>query len=389
MKATIKISSEPSPEVMRFFEEKSLRPSFNWRDVWGEEHAHAFTVAKSAGFDILTDVRGAVADALREGKTFETFQAELEPILRGKGWWGKKKLIDPKTGELVDAQLGSARRLRVIYEANVRSARAAGQWERAQRTKAALPYFEYRLGPSERHRPHHVEKAGIILPIDDPFWDEWFPPNGWGCKCWLRQISRSAASAAGGVSARPIVPRRRYENTRRGIVEELPVGIDPGWQTSPGKGRARFLSNEFLRRVDGADEPAARESIREFWGLPMSAVIGTMEERVPLPVGASRKLQAITGARGASVAMWNDKWRAARKKHGHAQEMADALMALDQVIEAGEEDPLLDRRPGEVWLYPAIFGRVWKVVIVKSEAGYMRLKSFMPYSPARAEKDRK
>lgn len=387
--ASFEIRTEPSPEVIRYFEDKQLRPSFNWRDVWAQEHAHAFTVAKSAGFDILTDVREAVAAAIREGKTFDDFRDELEPTLRAKGWWGRRKMRDPQTGEIIDAQLGSPRRLKVIYEANIRSARAAGQWERAQRTKKFLPYFEYRLGPSEVHRPHHAAKEGVILPVDDPFWDAWYPPNGWGCKCWLRQISPSAAEAAGGVSESPEVPTREYVNGRRGIVEQIPVGIDPGWHTSPGKARARFLSNEFLRRIDVADEGTARQAVREFWQLPVSAAIGEMAERVALPAGASRSLQELTGAKGPSIALWNDKWRRIRDKHGHAPELAQGLANIDQLVEAGEADPLPDARPGEVWLLPNIFGRVFKVVIGKSEAGYMRIKTVIPFGPQRAAAARK
>ena len=34
-------------------------------------------------------------------------------------------------------------RLQTIFSANMRSARAAGQWDRIQRTKDALPYLLY------------------------------------------------------------------------------------------------------------------------------------------------------------------------------------------------------------------------------------------------------
>ena len=70
--------------------------------------------------------------------------------------------------------------------ANRRTAYAAGQWARILRTAKALPYLLYSLGPN---RDHHVAIAGTILPFDTPFWHTHFPPNGWGCKCRVRQIS--------------------------------------------------------------------------------------------------------------------------------------------------------------------------------------------------------
>ena len=42
----------------------ALSPTFDWRDMWQADHAAAFTVAKSAGLDILGDVHSALVDAL-------------------------------------------------------------------------------------------------------------------------------------------------------------------------------------------------------------------------------------------------------------------------------------------------------------------------------------
>lgn len=167
-------------DALRFFREKKLRPSFSYLDVAAEEHALEFTVAKSAQFDILRDVSAALEEHLREGGTLRSFERQLTPILQKKGWWGRRKVTDPETGETVRAQLGSPRRLRTIFKANMRSARAAGQWERIQRTKRTHPFLLYRLGPSENHRPEHVAWDGTLLPVDHTFWHDHMPPNGWG-----------------------------------------------------------------------------------------------------------------------------------------------------------------------------------------------------------------
>lgn len=224
----------PPPEVSEFVRGKGLRDSFSWKDIEPEEHAVSFAVAKATKADVLGDVRDAIQKAIDEGQTLETFRKELKPILRAKGWWGRAVVEDPLTGEVDEVQLGSPRRLKTIFDANLRGARAAGQWERIQRTKKLLPFLEYRLGSSAEHRPAHAAKAGLILPVDDPFWDEWMPPNGWGCKCWVRQVTRAEAERR-GVSAPPEVPDRVWQNERTGDRQIVPVGIDPGWQRNPGK----------------------------------------------------------------------------------------------------------------------------------------------------------
>ena len=117
---------------------------------------------------------------MQGGGTLRTFSKQLTPILQKKGWWGEKDATDPETGEKRLAQLGSPRRLKTIFRANMRSARAAGQWQRIQRTKRSHPFLLYRPSSSREPREGHVQWYGTLLPADDPWWRDHFPPNGWG-----------------------------------------------------------------------------------------------------------------------------------------------------------------------------------------------------------------
>ncbi len=252
----------PPPEASRFLKNKGLMPGFSWKDVEPEEHAVMFSVAKAMQVDVLTTLRNEVQRALDEGITFDEFQKTLRPRLRKMGWWGQQEMVDPQTGEAQVVQLGSPRRLKVIYDSNMRSARAAGQWERIERTKKALPYLEYRLGPSEHHRPAHEAKAGLILPVDSSFWNSWMPPNGWACKCWVRQVTRAEAERR-GVSEEPEVPTRTWTNTRTGEVQDIPRGIDPGWQRNPGKMRMQSVEQMLEDKLNAAHPAIQRAATRD------------------------------------------------------------------------------------------------------------------------------
>jgi len=252
----------PPPEASQYLANKDWQPAFSWEDVEPEEHAVAFTVAKATQIDVLRDIREELQSALDEGLPFAEFQQRLRPRLQARGWWGRDVVTDPGTGERHDVQLGSPRRLRVIYDANLRSARAAGQWERIQRTRRALPYLEYRLGPSENHRPHHEAKAGLVLAVDDPFWAAWYPPNGWGCKCWVRQLTRQQAEVR-GISPSPEVPLADFENRRTGEVRRVPIGIDPGWDRNPGALRVRASIDLLADRLASAPAPVRRVAERD------------------------------------------------------------------------------------------------------------------------------
>lgn len=232
-------------EALAYFRAKQLKPAFDHRDVWKQEHDSAFTVAKAMRFDLLEDIRNGVDEALEQGLTFEQFRQRLTPTLQEKGWWGRGLAYDPTTQEYKSAQLGSPQRLRTIYRTNMRTARAAGQWDRIQRTKRTHPYLLYRLGPSENHREQHASWLGILLPADHEFWRTHFPPNGWGCKCWIRQVSRREAErliASGRVTTEaPPIETRTWTNKRTGEQEDIPLGIDPGWNYHPGADRKPAL----------------------------------------------------------------------------------------------------------------------------------------------------
>lgn len=266
--------ASPPKEALDWFRAKGFEPGFDYRDVWREQHSHAFTVAKAMKMDVLTDIREALDQALAEGKTFEQFQKELTPKLQEKGWWGKQNVVDPTTGEVIKAQLGSPRRLRTIYSTNLRTARAAGQWQRIQRSKRAMPYLVYELGPSERHRPEHVSWAGILLPVDDPWWQSHYPPNGWGCKCRVRQISKrehKRLNESGEyLTTAPAINTKPWTNGRTGEVLQVPRGIDPGWDYNPGVHQAKALA-ENERRSKVSLKKAMDAPVPERFGAILDA----------------------------------------------------------------------------------------------------------------------
>lgn len=236
---------EAPKDVLDYWNARSanIAVSFDWRDIWAQEQAQAFTVAKAMRRDILITLKNAVDRAIKDGVPFKTFAKEIEPELQKLGWWGTQDKVDPLTGKTKTVRLGSPRRLRTIYQGNVRPARTAGFWQRVQRTKRALPYLRYRIGPSEVHRPKHVEQEGKIYRVDDVYWIYWLGPNGWGCKCWAEQLSAAEAERLGGVSPQTDLKLREYKNKRTGETALIPEGIDPGWHTNPGISHLSFAAS--------------------------------------------------------------------------------------------------------------------------------------------------
>ena len=57
---------------------RQLSPTFAWQDAYAADHAAAFTVAKSAGFDVLQDIFNGLSKALQEGRTLREVRARLD-----------------------------------------------------------------------------------------------------------------------------------------------------------------------------------------------------------------------------------------------------------------------------------------------------------------------
>lgn len=265
-------------QALEYIRNKKLRPAFSYKDVWNEEHATAFTVAKAMQLDVLSDIKGAVEKAIENGTTFEQFKKELKPTLMQKGWWGKKKMTDPLTGETIAAQLGSDRRLKTIYSTNLRSAYQKGQYDRTMESDLH-PYLMYRIGPSLRHREQHLRWNNLIRPKDDPIWNSIFPPNGYGCKCYTVAVTeaRKQKYERNGVPAynpdtrktvrlpvqteAPKPSYRNFFNERKGTLERIPQGITPGFNWNQGQtGRTIPVLQECLKKAQN-EMPEAVDSV--------------------------------------------------------------------------------------------------------------------------------
>lgn len=70
------------------------------------------------------------------------------------------------------------------------SAEMAAKWE--QFAEDGDEYnLQYRTVGDDHVRPEHAALHGVTLPMSDPFWQEYYPPNGWNCRCSVTQVRKS------------------------------------------------------------------------------------------------------------------------------------------------------------------------------------------------------
>lgn len=245
MAAAVEFKALPPEEAIAFFRQKGYRTSFSYLDMMHRAHSEAFTVAGVARLDVLEDIRAAVAEGLEKGTTLADFKEEMKRRLSAKGWWEPKEVADDATGETKIVDLTRSWRLRTIFNTNMRTSYAAGQWTRIQRTKEALPYLVYQAVGDDHTRPLHRKWGGVdtgkpvCLPVDHPWWKTHFPPCDWNCRCHVLQMTAGMLKRRGwSVWDEPPDdgPPTIFVNRRTGERSQVPPGIDPSFAYNPGDG---------------------------------------------------------------------------------------------------------------------------------------------------------
>lgn len=236
-----------TPEkAIKYLKDKGYEFTWDWHDIWQDAHARSFTVAKAMRKDILQDIRDIVEKAMEEGLTFQQFKKELEPKLKAKGWWGKVAVGDSTGAEVV--QLGSVWRLKTIFRTNIQTSYMAGRYKEQIDNTDNRPNWQYVAVMDRRTRPSHAMLNGRIFPYDDPFWDSFYPPNGWGCRCRVRALSDENIEERNlGVdkSDGQLSEELRLVSKKTGELKPVAVYTDPltehkispdvGWNYNPGK----------------------------------------------------------------------------------------------------------------------------------------------------------
>ncbi|MGK7660661.1 MULTISPECIES: phage head morphogenesis protein [unclassified Marinovum] len=220
----------PFPEQVAAFRLRlgNLVPTARWDDIWQEAHDRAFMVAGATKADLLADLAGAVDKAISEGRSLEEFRRDFRATVEKHGWHGW-------TGE--DTEAGQAWRTRVIYRTNARTTYAAGRY--AQLTEGGFAYWIYRHGGSLEPREQHLGWDGLILEAGHLFWQTHYPPNGWGCSCYVTGArSIEGARRRGGDPAVELGDGWQRPDAKTGA----PEGIDRGWAYAPGRSVAEDVT---------------------------------------------------------------------------------------------------------------------------------------------------
>ena len=80
--------------------------------------------------------------------------------------------------------------------------------------------LQYVTAGDEKVRDDHAILDGVVADINDPFWNTYYPPNDWNCRCDVIQLSNPDAPATDLEDAErfpdglPVVARRLRAESR-------------------------------------------------------------------------------------------------------------------------------------------------------------------------------
>jgi SPP1 gp7 family putative phage head morphogenesis protein len=115
--------------------------------------------------------------------------------------------------------------------------------------------LQYRTAGDERVRETHRVLQDVTLPPSDPFWEKYFPPNGWRCRCTAVQVRKGKYPASDG---------DRAQNSG----ERATGGGNGIFRFNPGKQQVIFPEHHpYFRELAGAEKSALADKAKELYGI--------------------------------------------------------------------------------------------------------------------------
>jgi len=129
-----------------------------------------------------------------------TITGDLRKLLQGTDGKRDRKEWEKEAMRVMKRHNGLY--LRAELDTATQAAQAAESWQEFERRKYLYPNLRYETAGDERVRESHRSLDGTVRPVDDPFWDTYYPPNGWRCRCKVIQTDE-ATTGSGAADFEP------------------------------------------------------------------------------------------------------------------------------------------------------------------------------------------
>lgn len=172
-----------------------------------------FTISRVEGGDVVAKIKGYIEESLEKGTPFQQFKKDVGGLFDRMGL-GE---TDPW-------------HLETVFRTNIQTAYNAGNWEKMNTPEFVdmFPFYRYSAILDSQTRHTHRVMHGFIARRDDPIWEEWWPPNGYRCRCGVIAINKYR-SAREGITLSPAtnipVPDQDFTKNPGRALREVPDSI--------------------------------------------------------------------------------------------------------------------------------------------------------------------
>jgi SPP1 gp7 family putative phage head morphogenesis protein len=188
----------------------------------------------------LESVFLALYKAEKEGIPFEAWKKSLSDVWEKRGWIGVKSW-----------------RIDNIFRTNIQTAFNVGRYRQMMQVTKTRPYWMYDAINDSRTRPAHRALDGKVFRYDHPFWDTWYPPNGYRFRCGVSTLSAREIERDGlEVETEDPTDKLFEPTTPEGM--RMPARLmmpDPGFAYHPGKTAWGGLIDGAIREYGGEYAP--------------------------------------------------------------------------------------------------------------------------------------
>ncbi len=132
--------------------------------------------AASLDYEVMTHLRKNVYQ-FSAAKNKSELKLLTEAILDKEG--EVRSFANFKAAAAKITDLHRVQYMRTEYNLAVAGSQMASKWNDFESTDL----LKYSTVDDDRVRPEHRLLDGVTKPASDPFWDVWYPPNGFGCRC--------------------------------------------------------------------------------------------------------------------------------------------------------------------------------------------------------------
>lgn len=190
----------PSEEVSKGFKD-AMKALFHQKgssfsiDIMADENVQSLIEAHTSVLDRNLQ-RLEMSDLMRQRltrsnyifsglKTFHELNEAFPSLLDENG---NKKTFERFLNDVrkID-ETYNANYLRAEYNFVQASAEMAAKWEKFMEDGDHY-YLQYRTQHDDKVRPEHASLDRVTLPPSDSFWESYYPPNGWNCRCTVVQV---------------------------------------------------------------------------------------------------------------------------------------------------------------------------------------------------------